>query len=61
MVTYKIKYNKRSKRHVVFEVPEAKGLWKILKSFPKKKEAEAYVEELKKKQKKKKQKKRKRK
>lgn len=40
---YEIKYNKRNKRHVVFKVPKKKGLWKIMKSFEKKKEAEKWV------------------
>lgn len=43
MVKYEIRYNKRNKRHVVFKVPEKKGLWRIVKSFEKKKEADAYV------------------
>lgn len=54
-----IKYNKRNKRYVVFEKPEKKGLWKIVKSCKTEKEAEAYVEEQEKKKKKKKRKKRK--
>ena len=43
MATYKIKYNKRNKWHVVFEVPKKKGLWKIKKSCKTKKEAEKWV------------------
>ena len=39
---YEIKYNKRNKRYIVFEVPP-KGLWKIKKSFEKKKEAQDWV------------------
>jgi len=46
MVSYKIKYNKRNKRYVVFEVPEGKGLWKILKTFPKRKQAEDYIKSM---------------
>jgi len=42
MVKYKIKYNKRNKRYVVFEVPP-KGLWKIRKSCKTKKEATKWV------------------
>jgi len=43
VVKYEIRYNKRNKRHVVFQVPEKKGLWKIKKSFKKKSEADAWV------------------
>jgi len=44
VVKYKIKYNKRNKRYIVFEVPD-KGLWKIMKggSFKTKKEASDWV------------------
>ena len=42
MVNYKVKYNKRNKQHVVFEVPP-KGLWKIKKRFPTRKEAANWV------------------
>lgn len=43
MAIYKIKYNKRNNRHVVFEVPKKKGLWKIKKSCKTKKEADDWV------------------
>ena len=43
MPTYKIKYNKRNKRHIVFQVPKDKGLWKIKKSCKTKKEAQNWV------------------
>ena len=40
---YEIKYNKRNKRYMIFEVPTKKGLWKIKKSFEKEKEAKDWV------------------
>jgi len=43
VVKYEIRYNPRNKRHVVFQVPEKKGLWKIKKTFKKKSEAVAWV------------------
>jgi len=45
VVRYEIRYNKRNKRHVVFEVPDKKGLWKIKKSFKKEKDAKDWVKE----------------
>lgn len=42
MTKYEIRYNKRNKRYVVFEVPD-KGRWKIKKSFKTRKEAEDWV------------------
>jgi len=41
-----VKYNKRNKQYVVFCVDTVKkgfGAWKIEKSFPTKKEADAYA------------------
>lgn len=46
MKKYEIRYNKRNKRHVVFEVPKTKGLWKIKTSFRTKKEANAWVKKM---------------
>lgn len=43
MVRYEIKYNKQNKRHIVFEVPDKKGLWKIKKSCKTEKEAKDWV------------------
>lgn len=43
MADYKIKYNKKNRRYVVFEVPKKKGLWKIKKVFKTKKEAEDWI------------------
>ena len=54
VVKYDIRYNKRNKRYVVFEVPEKKGLWKIKTSFKKEKEAEDWVKDRTKSKKKKK-------
>jgi len=42
-MVYEIRYNKRNKRHVVFEVPKKKGLWKIRKSFGTRKEADEWT------------------
>jgi len=42
---YEIRYNKSNKRHVVFEVPKKKGLWKIKRSFEKKKDAQNWVKD----------------
>lgn len=42
---YEIRYNKHNKRHVVFEVPKKKGLWKIKKSFVKKKDAKKWIKD----------------
>ena len=45
MADYRIKYNKRNKRHVVFEVPKKKGLWKIKKSFEKETDAKKWIKD----------------
>ncbi len=42
MVKYEIRYNRRNKRHVIFEVP-TKGRWKIKTSFKLKSDAEDWV------------------
>jgi hypothetical protein len=40
---FKIQYNKRSKRYVVFEVPEKGGLWHIKTVFKSRSGAEDYI------------------
>ena len=45
MVKYAVKYNPRNKRHMVFAVPEGKGLWKIVKSCKTSAEAKKWVKD----------------